>query len=102
MIGIPLLTGFTAKFFFAEAAVVGGLRMWAAILALAASSVLNALYYIPAVIAVWSRPTEEYEEARTPNRGFAVAAVVLMAGVVLLGTAAGPVLRVIRMGLSML
>ena len=37
MIGIPLLTGFTAKFFFAEAAVVGGLRMWAAILALAAA-----------------------------------------------------------------
>ena len=102
MIGIPLLTGFTAKFFFAEAAVVGGLRMWAAILALAASSVLNALYYIPAIIAIWSRPAEEYEELRTPNRGFAVAAVVLMAGVVLLGTAAGPVLRVIRMGLSML
>ncbi len=102
MIGIPLLTGFTAKFFFAEAAVVGGLRMWAAILALAVSSVLNALYYIPAIIAIWSRPAEEYEELRTPNRGFAVAAVVLMAGVVLLGTAAGPVLRVIRMGLSML
>lgn len=102
MIGIPLLTGFTAKFFFADAAVVGGVRMWAALLALAASSVLNALYYIPAIFAVWSRPEECYDELRAPNRGFTAAAVVLMAGVVLLGTAAGPVLRVIRMGLSML
>ena len=101
MVGIPLLGGFTAKLFFAGAA-MGGAKMWAAILALAASSVLNALYYIPAVFAIWQKPSGDVHEDKEKNPGFVLAAAVLMLGVVLLGTCAGYVTEVIKLGLSML
>ena len=76
--------------------------MWAAILALAASSVLNALYYIPAVFAIWQKPSGDVHEDKEKNPGFVLAAAVLMMGVVLLGTCAGYVTEVIKLGLSML
>ena len=101
MVGIPLLTGFTAKLFFADAAMGGG-KMWWALLALAASSVLNALYYIPAMFAIWDKRDVSENLTAPRNPGFAVAAVLLMGGVILLGTAAVPVVRIIQMELSML
>lgn len=101
MIGIPLLGGFAAKAFFAAGALTMGVKMWVALLALAASSVLNALYYIPAILALWSRGEQDASPA-APDRGFMTSACALMAGVLALGTMAGPVIAVIRMGLSML
>ncbi len=100
MIGIPLLTGFTAKLFFADAAMGGSAKMWVALLALAMSSVLNALYYIPAMFAIWAKPEKDAPAACNP--GFTAAAVVLTVCVILLGTAAVPVVRIIQMELSML
>ncbi len=102
MIGIPLLGGFTAKYFFAEAATGVGIKMWITILALCVSSVLNALYYIPAIMAIWSKPNKEYEEDLGKNRAYVVAAVILALGVVLLGILPMPIIQVIRSGLSML
>ena len=102
MVGIPLLAGFTAKFFLADASNGLGLRMWIAILALCLSSVLNALYYIPAIAAVWSKRGTNYKEDLRKNPCFCVAAVILAIGVVLLGVAPMPFVRVIKMGLSML
>ena len=101
MIGIPLLAGFTAKFFFAEAT-AGGAKLWIALIALCISSVLNAIYYIPAIISMWAKPDEDYDEDRSPNKAFRVAGIVLAAAVVLLGVLPVPVLRIIRLGLSML
>lgn len=102
MIGIPLLAGFTAKYFFAEAATGVGIKMWITILALCVSSVLNALYYIPAIMAIWSKPNKAYEEDLRKNRSFMVAGVILALGVVLLGILPMPLIRVIQKGLSML
>lgn len=103
MIGIPLLSGFTAKFFFADATMASSsLKMWIALFALCVSSVLNALYYIPAILAIWSKPDKEYAEDLQKNRGFLVAGTVLAIGVVLLGTISAPVIRVIQAGLAML
>ena len=102
MIGIPLLAGFTAKFFFADASNGLGLKMWIAILSLCISSVLNALYYIPAIVAIWSKRTKEYDEDLRKNPAFSVAAVILAIGVVLLGILPTPFIHVIKLGLSML
>ena len=101
MIGIPLLAGFTAKFFFANAAVMG-VKMWITLLALCASSVLNALYYIPAILALWSRPRQEYQEDLSRNPEFAFSGCVLAAAVVILGVMPLPFVHVIQLGLSML
>ena len=104
MIGIPLLTGFTAKLFLADAAMGGSVKMWLGLLTLALSSVLNARYYVPAMFAIWAKDTP-VEKPALPvprNRGFSVSAVILTACVVLLGTAAVPVVRIIQLELSML
>ncbi len=102
MVGIPLLAGFNAKFFLADAAMVGGAKMWIAIIVLCISSVLNALYYVPAIFSIWSSHIKYDPADVRPNHGFAVSAVVLMTGVVALGVAAGPVMQVLQMGVSML
>lgn len=52
--GLPLLAGFSAKFTIASAALESGWQMIPALLAIAVSSVLNAMYYLPAILAVWS------------------------------------------------
>ena len=102
MVGIPLLAGFTAKFYFAAASSLNEVKMWIALLALCASSVLNALYYIPAIFAIWSKPKREYEENLQKNRSFQVAGIILAVGVVLLGILPTPFIRIIKLGLSML
>ncbi len=105
MVGIPLLAGFNAKFFFAGAAAggsIGGVKMWIAIIALCVSSVLNALYYVPAIFSIWSSHIKYDAQPVKANHGFRVAAIVLMIGVVLQGVAAAPIMRVIQLGISML
>jgi four helix bundle suffix protein len=55
MVGVPLLGGFAVKFYLADAALLGSWQIVVALGALAASSVLNALYYLPAIINIWSK-----------------------------------------------
>lgn len=103
MIGIPLFAGFVGKYNFAEASLLNPRRMWFALLALAASSVLNAMYYIPAVIALWTPSGfEKPELAKKRSPSFAFAACVLAACVVGLGVCSLPVTELIRRGLALL
>ena len=60
MIGIPIFAGFSSKLFFATAAADGGgIKLILVMLALAASSTLNALYFIRTLIRI-------YTPGRTP------------------------------------
>ena len=54
MIGIPLFGGFLSKWMLADAALMNPLKLWISLLVLAGSSVLNAMYYVPATIALWT------------------------------------------------
>lgn len=107
MIGIPLLGGFMSKFLLAESAVLlASPRQWAALLSLALSSVLNALYYIPAIIAIWS-PSDfmlKYQEEgkQKKNITYSVSAFSFMVLVVLTGCASTPISEIISSGLSLL
>jgi multicomponent Na+:H+ antiporter subunit D len=103
MIGLPLLGGFMVKWRLAGASLLSPFKMWPGLIALAISSVLNAAYYIPAVIALWT-PSGYMAEKQTVHRnyGFAVSACVLSAGVVLLGTLSTPLCRLIENGLWLL
>lgn len=102
MVGIPLLAGFNMKYFLAEAAMHNEIKMWIALIALAASSVLNALYYIPAIIALWSPSPFMKEGKPEKNIGYWVAAPVLTALVVYLGVNSKTVVNVIELGLQLL
>ena len=106
MIGLPLLGGFAVKFYLADAALSGSWKMWVALAALAVSSVLNALYYLPAIIQIWSKaqPGENLPQlpVKRPSLAFVVAVLVLGAGTVLLGVCCSGTGALLSLGLSLL
>jgi multicomponent Na+:H+ antiporter subunit D len=110
MIGIPLFGGFVSKLYFASASLNSN-GMVMVLLTIALSTVLNALYYVPAVLAIWITPPPELQqhilEISDPreaefDRNFTIAAVILMAGVFVLGIFYHPILDVIQMGVQLL
>lgn len=110
MIGIPLLGGFVSKLYLSKAALTSE-WMPVVLLGIAASTVLNALYYVPAILAIWVRPTwDEAKEVMADvlpadtrfDRGFFTANAALIAGVFLLGIAYHPILNVIEAGLRLM
>lgn len=101
MIGIPLFGGFAAKLHFAGASIAGQEKTFLTLLGLALSSILNALYYIPAVIAVWSeRGSRHAPAARDRFSSAAIAALILC--VIFLGVGFQGVMDVIRRGLALM
>ena len=78
MIGIPLFGGFVSKLYFASASLPTN-KTAMTLLTIALSTVLNALYYVPALLAIWVRPPAEEEkelladaapEELAPDRSF--------------------------------
>ena len=115
MIGIPFFSGFVSKISFAMASFHDLDRTVLVLGALAVSTVLNAMYYIPLIIIVFSERGPEkadyeaagLEDAAVPEAGepvkdvsFAAAMACFMAGNVLIGTCYGPVVRMIETGLA--
>ena len=102
--GIPLLAGFSAKYCIAAAALDGTWQTFPALFGLAASSVLNAMYYIPAILAIWGRRRASEEQPAVWNWGgreSGTALVLLLAANVFLGTAFGPVRQAIAQGIAL-
>ncbi|MCM1538089.1 MAG: sodium:proton antiporter [bacterium] len=54
MVGIPLFSGFISKLLFAEAAVRNSGKMLPAMIALAVSTILNAIYFMKTVIRIYT------------------------------------------------
>lgn len=102
MIGIPLLAGFSSKLNFALAEFHTTWETAMILTGLAVSTLLNALYYIPAVIGIWSDNESRNLYQFTPARDFSIAAVILMICVVALGVFFRPVMAVIEAGLALM
>lgn len=109
MIGIPLLGGFVSKLYLASASLPSGYTFFV-LLVLALSTVLNALYYIPALLAIWLRPSPQEEQALLADaapeqlafdRPFTAAAVVLILGLFVLGILCQPIMDMIEAGLAL-
>ena len=105
MCGLPLLAGFAAKYYLGLAAMGDPAKMLFALLVLAGSSVLNAMYYLPAIVGIWF-PHEPSHEApiavEKEDLGFVVSTVVFLILNVVLGVAIQPVIELIELGLGML
>ena len=124
MIGLPLLGGFVTKFMLADAGAELGWPMLLVFAILAVSSVMNALYYLPVILLIWTQ-TSEVVDASLPEDeeelpaavalgydsaslapampvSFGVAVPVLMAGVVFLGIFYTPLATLITQGLALL
>lgn len=76
MIGIPFFAGFGAKYYLSTAAMTNPGKMWFVMLALAISTVLNAVYYIKAIGTVFSRQgvtdTAKHKNSRTYTIGMGI------------------------------
>lgn len=104
MIGIPLLAGFSSKLNLASAGVQTAEKMGATIAVITVSTVCNALYYIPAVTAVWSHGSDGAETPPPAPRDpyFTVSTLCFIALVLLLGVEYDPIDRLIVQGLSLM
>lgn len=103
MIGLPLLPGFVSKLYLGMAAIESTPVFIVVILSLLISMVLNAMYFVPAIIAIWTRTgAEEKEPAKKISLSFKVSVGVSVALNVLLGIFFQPILRIIELGLSLL
>ena len=102
MIGIPLFAGFTVKIGLAEASYGITWKMLAVLAVLGISSVLNAMYYIPALLCIWSADGNQATEAPARDTAFAIAAIALIACIFALGIFFRPVMNAITAGFEML
>lgn len=86
MIGVPPLSGFVSKWYLGLGALEAGMPVFVVVLLI--SSVLNALYYLPIVIAAFFRPGSNIEQHMELPVSAKVAMVLLAVACVGLGLAA--------------
>ncbi|MDO4475680.1 MAG: proton-conducting transporter membrane subunit [Lachnospiraceae bacterium] len=103
MIGIPLFSGFVTKYLLAGAAIQASpVKMAMGLVVLAVSTMLNALYYIPALMVVFAKtddPVVWFPDKK--NRSFAFAMIVLIIFNFVLGCCSTPLMNLILKGLAM-
>lgn len=103
MIGMPLLTGFVSKYMFASAATTAEpVKMIAAWIALAISTVLNAVYFMRTVLVLYTSVPQEQREAKDyhPSGTEDAATLGLVLMNLALGIASPPVIAVLSGGLE--
>lgn len=104
MVGFPMLSGFISKLLFAQAAVLnaGNVRMLSAVVVLAVSTILNAIYFMKMVIRIYTPERRRSYEVHAPFSGWYAAALLCMILLnFFLGLWAKPIEDWITMGLSM-
>ena len=119
IVGFPLLSGFISKLLLGGASIGEGAMQWIALLALAISTILNAVYFLKTVVFLYipleivNKESEEKEEDKSGKSGkkldllpgmhspgyvFGITVLVLLN--FLLGLSSGPVINIINEGLE--
>lgn len=101
MVGIPLFAGFTSKVYFAMGALeAGSEKMWVAMIALAISTILNAVYFLHTVMTIYTPAPDKKGSAK--NGVPYVAAILVFVGLNLfLGIGSNLVWEAIAAGVQM-
>jgi len=98
MVGMPLFAGFISKLLFAEAAVRDPSKALPALIVLAVSTILNAVYFLHTVITIYT-PVGDITRNKERNPGLWIAIPVFSAINIGLGLLSQPVVNVIQAGL---
>ena len=102
MVGIPLFSGFISKLLFAEAAVRNSGKMLPAMIALAISTILNAIYFMKTVIRIYTPvQTENAPVSIRKHKLFAASMACFIALNVFLGLCSDWIVDLIETGLGM-
>lgn len=107
MVGLPMFSGFISKLLFSQEAMGHSHKMLPTLIALAASTVLNALYFMKTVIAIYmpSAKGEGIREGRNitmreqPAKSAALICFVILN--LILGLNSEPIIHLIETGLGM-
>ena len=100
MIGIPFFSGFGAKYYLSMAAMTNPGKMWFTMIALAVSTVLNAMYYIRAIRNIYLK-TEDIAP-RPVSKSYNLGMGVFIVANVLLGLFYQHIVAIIDLGLKFL
>ena len=103
MVGVPLFSGFVSKYLFASSAVQLSGKMMPALICLAVSTILNAIYFMKTVIRIYT-PTGESKYGSVhmrQNMLYAVTMIGFIAINVYLGINSHPIVEYIEKGLEM-
>lgn len=107
MVGLPMFSGFISKLLFSQEAVGHTHKMLPTLIALAVSTVLNAVYFMKTVISIYMPPGEEVELAESRNiamreqPGKSVALVCFIILNLIMGLNSEPIIHLIETGLGM-
>lgn len=103
MVGVPLFAGFISKLYLTSAALEGfDLKMWVAVVALAVSTILNALYFLRAVITIYTPQSGKYRDpAFHAGLSFCAGLSCFMLINFMLGLGSDPLIRAVELGLGM-
>ena len=103
MIGIPLTMGFVSKYRFALAAFERTALIVPTLVVLALSTVLNALYFVRVVVALYTTDGQTRPRMHIWNHpAYAVSAIALMAMNLAAGVAAEPLVLLLERGITLL
>ena len=101
MVGIPLFSGFISKLLFSQAAVQSNIKMLPTLIALAVSTVLNAIYFMKTVIRIYTPIESKYPSVSIKkNRLYAFTLLCFVMLNVALGMCSQPITDWITQGLS--
>lgn len=103
MVGIPMFAGFVSKVMFATAAVESQHKIWITLIALAVSTVLNAMYFLRTLLRIYTRSDEHIKDKANADRSFRYIAVLgaFIALNVFIGLQSQPIIDTITYGLKM-
>lgn len=102
MIGIPLFAGFTSKVYFALATLESSpFKLWTAMIALAISTVLNAVYFLHTVLTIYTPVNKEGRVGFRAKRQFTLAILLFVLLNLFLGIGSNLVWQTIQLGTDM-
>lgn len=102
MIGIPLFAGFTSKVYFALATLESSpFKLWTAMIALAISTVLNAVYFLHTVLTIYTPINKTDRIGFLAKRQFTLAILLFVLLNLFLGIGSNLVWQTIQLGTDM-
>ncbi len=102
MVGIPIFSGFISKLLFSQAAVQSNKKMLPVLIALAISTILNAIYFMKTVIRIYTPVESEYKGIKFLEcKTYGITLLCFIILNIFLGMYSEPMIKLIKIGLNM-
>ncbi len=102
IVGIPVFSGFISKLLFSQAAVQSNIKMLPVLIALAISTILNAIYFMKTVIRIYTPINTEYKSIKFGEcKIYGITLICFIILNIILGMYSQPIVDLIESGLNM-